>query len=133
MLRTATRRLARAVALVVPWVALTACGPSYDHVEFMEVSQPPTTVSFTPNRIRMAKGSAVRVVAVTVADGGEGLAAEEDGPLDFRSLDPAVIDVERMVDPAEFIFTARGTGATEVEVLLGGSAVDRIPAEVVDQ
>ena len=133
MLRMATERLVGVLALVAPWLALTACGPSYDHVEFVEVSQPPATASFTPNRIRMAKGTAVRVVAVTVADGGEGLAAEEEGPLDFRSLDPTVIDVESMVEHAEFIFSARGTGATEIEVLLGGSAVDRIPAEVVSQ
>jgi hypothetical protein len=98
----------------VPAMALSqwACSdPSFDHLQYRNVSSAPGTVNLKPREIQIEKGIAVRAAVSAVDDGGEGLSLSG-----LTSGDTRIFRVDPGPRAGEYVFSGVEVGTTELEV-----------------
>jgi hypothetical protein len=100
--------------VAVPAVALSqwACSdPSFDHLQYRNISSAPGTVNLKPREIQIEKGIAVRAAVSAVDDSGDGLSLSG-----LTSGDTRIFRVDPGPRAGEYVFSGVEVGTTELDV-----------------
>lgn len=101
-------RLAVSLMALGQW----ACSdPSFDHLQYRDVSSAPGVVNLRPREIQIEKGIAVRAAVFAIDDGGDNLALSG-----LTSGDTRIFRVDPGPRNGEYVFSGVEVGKTELDV-----------------
>jgi hypothetical protein len=116
---------AAAFAALLPLCAvITGCGNDWT-VSLYVQSDPPIDAQLASDRVTMAEGIAVGVLARAFDDGE----MEDDETIELLSQNSGVLDVRPGLNPNEFVLIARSPGRTTIDAFVDDEAAT--PIEVV--
>lgn len=118
----------RALCLALPLLLAACSGPSFDHIDFSDVSIPPDFSAVDTSAITLAMGMAVRVNVTAWNDDDEEM---ED--VSLLSDDESVVGVSKGPSERDFVITGVSVGAASVRVVVEGHEVKRIPTRIIEQ
>jgi len=123
--------IARRVQLALSVLALSAiagCGPHFDHLDFIERTTPPMTVSLLSTGVSIPEGIAVAFTPLAM----DGSTRMEDAQVDLVTSDDGVLGLDRAEDEG-FVMYGVHPGHANISIFVDGEAVGTLPASVTPQ
>lgn len=108
--------------------SLTGCGPSFDHLEFVQSTSPPLPVTLERTGVIVPVGIAVACTPIAM-DGADPI---EDATVGLITTNPSIIDIAPAVDEGYVIFGV-SPGHAKISIFVDGEAVGTLPATVIEQ
>lgn len=120
------KRLGLALLGLVSTLAMTGCGPSYDHTDF---TARPSKLGGTVTREQVVVPEGMIVTAHVVSYNDDNKVMS----VGFRSRDDATLTVQSVISDHDFAFVGLKQGVTDVELRADNDLVLVITATVVPQ
>ncbi len=114
------------LAAILGALSSTACGPTFDHLDFEPLTHPPAQVVLTAEHIEIPAGIAVAVDPKAMAVDGE----IDGAQISLRSEDPSVFDVDPEIDQG-FVIYGIAEGEASLGVVVDGETKRGIPVTVM--